>query len=123
VTSLRPLTRDDVTITVEALPEDSPPEGHFASGDDEFDRKICAEIREKAEWNSWAWCCIKVTVSWRGHSASDYLGACSYDSKEEFVSEGGYYDDMVDRALEELNDEVRCAYEDLKELEVSPSGT
>lgn len=115
---LRPLTRDDVIITVEALPEDSSPEGHFSTGDDERDRKICAEIREKAEWNSWAWCCIKVTASWRGHSASDYLGGCCYDSKEEFVSEGGYYDDMVDRALEELNDEIAATYKNLKELEV-----
>lgn len=116
---LRPLTRDDVIITVEALPEDTSPEGHFASGDDELDRQTCAEIRSKAEWNAWAWCCIKVTVSWRGHRASDYLGGCCYDSKEEFVAEGGYYDDMVDRALEELNAGVQRDYEALKTLETS----
>ena len=120
---LRPLTRDDVTITVEALPEDQHPDDCFALDDPEAQKKIVDEILEKAEWNEWAWCCIKVTVSWRGHSASDYLGACSYDSKEAFVAEDGYYSDMVDRALEELNGEVRRAYADLKELEVSPSGT
>ena len=116
---LRPLTRDDVTITVEALPEDMAPEEHFATGDDEQDRKICAEIREKAEQNEWAWCCIKVTASWRGHRASDYLGGCCYDSKEDFIAQNDYYPDMVDRALEELNAEVLSDYETLKTLETS----
>ncbi len=109
---MRKLTRDDVTITVKCEPEDMSIEGNcMASGDEDFDKECADEIRSKLEaGNDWAWCCVALTVSWQGFEASDYLGGCSYDSEEDFRKPGGYFDDMVDAALEALNEKVQAAH-------------
>lgn len=82
------------------------PEGFFATGDDDDDAAICAEIRRDMEWNDWAWCSVEVTCTIPGYDAegSDYLGGCSYKSKEDFCQPGGYYDDMCASAREALID-------------------
>jgi hypothetical protein len=51
--------------------------------------------------NEWAWCMVKVTAEYDCKEGKDYLGACSYENKENFIK-GGYYDDMVDSAIEDL---------------------
>jgi hypothetical protein len=69
-----------------------------------FDDEACVQwIRDQlASGNEWAWCTIKISVSYGGLTANDYLGACSYESEKDFVLGGGYYDDMVTTALKEL---------------------
>lgn len=52
--------------------------------------------------NVWAWCSVKVSVSYRGLTCDEHLGGCSYESEESFVTGSGYYDDMVKTALTEL---------------------
>jgi len=87
-------------------PEYDGPEGFFATGDDAEDAEICAQIRRDAEWNDWAWCSVKVTCTIPGYDAegNDYLGGCSYKSKEDFCQPGGYYEDMCASAREALLD-------------------
>ena len=120
----RKLTLDDVVVTLEALPEDDGPEGHFASGNDEWDREDVARIRRDMEWNEWAWCCAHVRVYLRGAverpgyvsqtlkglHGDDYLGGCDYASAEDFRA-GGYYDDMVAEALADLQAKVDAIVE------------
>lgn len=53
----KPLTEADVEFTVEALPEDTPIRGSFASGDDAEDEALAQSIeRDYNSGNDWAWC-------------------------------------------------------------------
>lgn len=101
---MRTLTLEDLTWKVEALPEDMPLEGNvLASGDDAQDKEAEDIIRKDYEsGNEWAWCVVKVTGSWMGLTVTEYLGGCSYESKEDFCTPGGYYDDMRSQVLEEI---------------------
>ncbi len=117
--NLRPLTHEEVDIRLEAEPEFVPVEGNAcASGDDAFDREVERNIICRIqEGDVWAWAAVTVTVSWGAFSASDHLGCCSYADEEDFSHPGGYFDDMVDEALEELNRIVLDAYRQLKTRE------
>jgi hypothetical protein len=101
--TIRKLRRDEVTFTLEALDEDHGPE-------DSFDAKEHADTivdirRRAADGDRWAWFCARVTASWNGIEAHDVLGGCSYDSEEDFLRDE-CFDDMCDRALWILNEEV-----------------
>lgn len=110
--------RTRATITIEAEAETEGPEGHFASGDDEYDATLAATIRAEAEWNVWAWCSVKVRAEYLGHTGTDYLGACNYSGLELFKADA-YYANMVDEALGELAHSIlqdREAVADLAEF-------
>ena len=120
----KPLTRDDVTFTVTCEPEHIPVRGNaIASGDDELDAatedKILADLEAG---NVWAWCCVKVTAEWQGFKGTDYLGACSYESEEQFMDteEGFYLPDMRERALDDLNEKLARMAEQLDPVLVCP---
>ena len=102
--TLKPLTLDDVTVTLECLPEDVPVRGNaMASGDPDVNRETEEWIfSELSAGNDWAWACAKVTVRWGEFTGDDYLGACSYRNEADFVADG-YYSDMVASALDDLN--------------------
>lgn len=92
----------DVDWTIECLPEIDGPEGHFATGDDDYDRAIVADINEQLDnGNEWAWCVVKLTGAIDGLVASAYLGGCSYGSREAFETDA-YYKDMQHEVCEEL---------------------
>ena len=80
------------TINFYAEPEYDNPADHFAIGDDDLDREVC----EKIARGDYEWFCAKVTASKAGiELASDYLGACCYDSALDFVAQDfDYYSDM-----------------------------
>lgn len=115
---MRTLTRADVTITVYAEVDELPIEGNaMASGDNEADREAEQWIRDQLDQgNIWAWAAVTVTVAWEGFEASDHLGACSYKSEEDFREPGGYFDQMVNEALDELNDRVAKAHAAMEAL-------
>lgn len=70
-------------VKLHILPEHDDPAGHFASGDDEAD----AETVRKIEDGTYAWFCAKVGVYLDGREVgSDYLGACCYESTQEFAT-------------------------------------
>ena len=100
---------DDSKVRYEIFcsPEECPIEGNaMASGDDAFDRHCEDRIRtDLAEGNEWAWCCVRVTARYEGIDSvvgQDYLGCCSYSGIEDFKQPSEYYDDMKDRAREDL---------------------
>ena len=95
----------DVDLQVE-------PEDHSYEGD--FDDETCkAWIRDQLErGNEWAWCSVKLSVTYKGITCCDYLGGCSYESKKSFVEGDGYYDDMVDTAVRELASELESLAND-----------
>ena len=90
--------------------EDIPIEGNvLVSGNDREDKLAEDLVREELEdGNEWAWCMAQVEVtdmdSDNENTESDYLGACSYKSKADFIKNSGYYDDMVKTCIEQLNE-------------------
>lgn len=117
----KPISREEVTIRLEAEPEFVPVEGNaMASGDDAFDREVEQGILNRINLGDvWAWAMVTVTVSWGPFSASDHLGCCSYTDEKDFCQPGGYFDDMVYEALAELNRIAQDAYRQLKERELA----
>lgn len=117
----RPLSRQEVSVCLKAEPEFLPVEGNASvSGDDAFDREVEDEILRRLERGDvWAWAMVTVTVSWGPLSASDHLGCCSYADEEDFRQPGGYFDDMSDEALDELNKIAEEAYRRLKERDLA----
>lgn len=97
---MRKIRLEDCTITIEPEPETDDPKDHF-----EFPEDVVLAKERIEDGNEWGWCCVKVTVKCGPLSADDYLGACSYTSEEEFKT-GGYYEDMVDRCVDQLNEQL-----------------
>tara|TARA_R110001592_G_C12860981_1_gene722830 strand:- start:152 stop:499 length:348 start_codon:yes stop_codon:yes gene_type:complete len=108
------LTKKDVSIHIEALPDDIPVRGNASiSGDEAFDHYVENAILHRLEQGDvWAWASVAVTVSWENQEAIEYLGCCCYDDEEDF-QRGGYMADMIDRALDSLNDDLRTLYDRL----------
>jgi len=105
-------------IVISCEEEHVPVRGNaLVSGDAEEDRRHEDMILEQLEWNPWAWCSVKVTATLGSFQGSDYLGCCSYASEEDFKASGGYYDDMVDAAIEELTKELERAQKTLENVE------
>jgi hypothetical protein len=115
---LRELTADEVEFILECEPEDTPIEGNASAIDPETDARIEKWIRDQLDsGNEWAWCAVTVTARWKDFVGMNHLGCCSYRSREDFMA-CGYFDDLKEVALADLNDAVaRCATE-LEELEI-----
>lgn len=106
--NIKQLTKNDVEIIVTAIPEDIPVRGNVLdSGNDDQDRQAENEVIEKSRYSIWAWCCVKVTVSYKGLLSHDeYLGCCSYEDQADFIKNSGYYDDMVEAGISELQKQL-----------------
>ncbi len=101
-------TITQVEFEVIAHNEDTPVKGNASAIDDETDNETDDYINEELEnGNIWAWCTIEVKARYKGYSASDYLGCCSYKSKEDFMTEDGYYPDMKQLAYDNLIEELQ----------------
>ena len=95
--------REHATITLNCEPEDIDFVGNCSAHDPETDAKQEQWIREQLNsGNEWAWCYVRVTATYYGLHGTDGLGGCSYENEEAFRQPGGYFDDMVTAALEEL---------------------
>jgi len=115
---IRKLKPEEVTFSISVEMDDTPVRGNaLASGDSYVDRQEEDLIlKQLNNGNIWAWACVKVTATWKGYSEYDILGGCSYESEEEFKADC-YYEDMKDRALEELQNKLESAAKDLEGLE------
>lgn len=107
------LKHDDVSIRVLCLPEDFPVRGNACcSGDEEFDRVVESEIVRRLEIGDlWAWATVCVNGAWEGLDAETYLGCCCYDNEEDFRKNSGYFEDMVDEVIDDLNRRMQNLYE------------
>jgi len=110
---LKKITKEEARIRV--LPVDS----DISQYDNMYDQPQFSEIvNEMIEENGlWGWCDVEVKASWRDFEGHAYLGACSYKDKEDFVSISGYYEDLVEEALEDLNEKIAECFKDLQELQ------
>ena len=101
---LRALTLEDITITVTATDDDIHPSEllNECMSEDE----INALLEEAQTQNVWKWCSVEVKGEFNGLEFSDYLGGCSYESKEEFIKTSGYYEDMCQTVLKGLQSQI-----------------
>ncbi len=87
--------------------EFEPQEEDISPADQFDDEKTLKWVLEQYNdyGNIYAWFCAKITVKYKGYEATDYLGACSYKDENDF-KKGGYYDDMLNTCIMEINREV-----------------
>jgi len=83
--------------------EDIPVKGNaVVSGDDKFDKQVEDHITKRLDaGDSWAWCTVEVKGTYKCLTASEYLGACSYENEKSFKKDG-YYDDMCKTVYNEI---------------------
>ena len=95
------------TIRFYAMPEDSHPRDSFDDTCHDID-----EICRKIDNGTYVWFVAKVTASKNGiELASDYLGACLYESCQQFVADKDYYADMKERVIEEAKQTIHILAE------------
>lgn len=90
----------------------------------DFHPRDSFETQEDIDWalsqlergNDWGWCCVEVRAAYGGHTASDFLGGCSYADERTFKVLGGYYEDMVWAAVDELARTLEHAYAAIDDL-------
>jgi hypothetical protein len=105
--AMKTLNLSDIKIELFAEVDDSPIESSFASGDENLDRLTIEAINKELQMgNIWAWALVEVRGTYKGLSASDYLGACSYKNEDEFKADA-YYEDMCKNVLDEINSQVK----------------
>lgn len=97
------ITKNDVRIRIEAeeeLDSFSHAAKECAPG---FEEAVKSMLKKSKRWG---WCCVKVTVNLKNGptliEGTSYLGHCSYSSRSDFIENSGYYDQMVDDAIEDL---------------------
>ena len=110
--NIAPITKEEATITVVAEPEHVPVEGNASgSGDDDFDREVEHGILSRLQQDEvWAWAAVTVVVAWNGLEGTACLGCCSYADEADFRQPDGYFDDLVNEALDQLNQEAEFLY-------------
>jgi hypothetical protein len=113
--TFRPITKDELlSITLTAEEEEIPVRGQFASDDEAADKELEDSILDRMRHgDEWAWFCAKVEVVWNGYKGQAFLGACSYENEADFKKDG-YYEDMVEEALEDLNKSLATNFAVLK---------
>lgn len=98
---VRSLGRDDVEVLLYAEPMDVPFDRD--SGDPVADAEDAAIVRARlARGDVWAWCVAVVKVRWGEYEGVAAIGGCTYHNAEDF-KRCGYYHDLVDDALADLN--------------------
>ena len=79
-------------------------ENETEAPDRDMDENQLKYIREQYEnGNEYAWFCAHVKVKFKGWEVDDYLGGCSYKSRKDFIENSGYYLDMVNNCIEQIN--------------------
>jgi hypothetical protein len=91
---------DGFTVTLSVAPEDTDPRDHF--DDDGETAQAIADGR-------YDWFMARVDASREGVTlGSDYLGGCCYDTAHAFIRDSGYYNDMVQNAIQYARDTLRA---------------
>ena len=91
-------TKDGFDIRFSVLPEMYHPNDHF---DDD------GEIARAIDAGEYEWFVACVTASKNGIKlGEEYLGGCCYSTFEAFMTEDGYFPDMVDAAIAQAKDAI-----------------
>lgn len=98
------ITVNDIDWEIEVEEDDIFVRGNAcASGDDEHDKQYeDAILKRLANGDVWAWASVCVIGRYGEIESRQYLGACSYDDENDFKSNSGYYTDMQQEALADI---------------------
>ena len=76
------------------------------SRDDPDAQRFADDVQEMIDdYGLWGWCQVTVEARLGPLVGRAYLGGCSYANEEDFKN-GGYYDDLVDEAIEDLQSQI-----------------
>ncbi len=104
---MKVLTASDVLIEILIEEEPEPIEKALSFKSTGADHSEYIEkVQNDNGYNPWLWCFVEVRATYKGLSGSAYLGGCTYEDEEGFKA-GGYYEQMVSEALEELNANIQ----------------
>jgi hypothetical protein len=119
IMNIRQLTKDSEGVEIKLTIELDESDFNFDSGEPEEDAELISEIEKRlSNSDTWAWCVVTVTASWGGWIGTSVIGGCSYEDEADFRKDG-YFDSMVEEAIDELNKNVgkaAKAFEKLIEL-------
>lgn len=96
--------------------EDADPLDSFGYDTKEENEVAARQVRELADRTEWGWCVVEVRATFAGVVGRDVLGGCSYESEADFKSPGGYYDDMVSTALDDLATQLEDIADNINEV-------
>src|SRR5688572_8056487 len=113
--AMKQIPVDEIEWTLRCEPEDVAIEGNaMASGDDAVDQECYQWIRDQLDsGNLWAWCWVSLEARWNGLTSRESLGGCSYKSREDFIANSMYYDDMRAECIRQLNEQAQAIVEGL----------
>lgn len=118
--AVRKLQREDFIIDVHALDEDISP-ARSMHGCEKVDIadfvESIKEMRKKSK--KWGWCTVCVTAKLKDDvniRGNNYLGCCSYDNKNDFIQNSGYYEQMVEEAIGDAQGEYDAKRAEFQEL-------
>ena len=110
----RTVTREEVTISVAAEEEHS--SIRRAAKETGREEDFIIAVHENQKKSVYGWCTVRVRASYKGFQGNDYLGQCSYSSKEDFINNSGYYEQMVAQAIDDLNKNIAESFDKFKDL-------
>jgi len=93
-------------VQIEIIVEDETFSAHEQLGECMSKEEIDSLLDEARNVNVWKWCMVEVKGTYKGLTASEYLGGCSYESEEDFKNDSGYYEDMVNAVISDLNKQI-----------------
>jgi len=90
-----------LTITIETQPEDETPEQSEKRTRSADGYAKCVREQMKTAEGCWGWCVVKITAKNGSKTGTAYLGNCSYESAQNFIKTSGYFQQMVEEAVQE----------------------
>lgn len=104
---VRKLNQDEVQFKLIVEDETEPLESVFGSDIDYIDQEVLENIKNRIRrGDTWAWCSVEIQALWRGFVGKAYVGHCSYENEQDFIKNSGYYDEIVQESLDDLQDSV-----------------
>lgn len=97
------------TITVIVEQDDDPVRGNFELEDGSPDLEIETSILARLDAHDvWAWCGVKVHAEQDGFvGESSSVWGCCYEDERDFREQSGYFEDLRDEALADLQEQQR----------------
>jgi len=104
---IKQLTIADITVHIEALPEDMPVVGNVGeSGNKDQDLAVENSILRRLDRGDiWAWCMVQITCTYKMFTTTELITGCNYASEADFKSSGSYTD-IVEICLAKLQKQV-----------------
>lgn len=114
---MKTLKIKDIEWRVIATQDDIPVRGNaLQSGSAAIDEQCEGEINRRLDnGDVWAWASVEVRGYWNGIEASDYLGCCSYEDEADFRKNSGYFEDMQQTILDEIQEKAEAIAQDICE--------